>query len=390
MLRTTSRPHLWVAAVLLIFRFTSCESTSSVARGAKKYRDLGACNVSAPSRLRAGTRRREMLWGGDSPQHPELAEFLERQGWPDVQVRVPGEGDGAGDGKWIEPARAALTQIGFAITTPVVSSDVADRLRAYVFRLAHEYSGYRSPEGCVGILNKCTERFDMPLRFSPEVAAAANQFVAAMHPVLAAELGTDAELVEMAAIMTCAGSPAQDAHVDSNVEAPSRDDRLISSLMALQDTTARHGPTELFFPKNLAALPPRYERYVFRSARSKVLYYRVPWEPGKKRLFGVTGTVRQGCAVMYDSRALHRASMNAKGSRIMFLMSFRNRGGIINGPTYTISPKYVNVSYVEVPDTGAPQNVLAGLITLADFPVKPDLESGDFGFAKDDTLETER
>lgn len=51
---------------------------------------------------------------------------------------------------------------------------------------------------------------------------------------------------------------------------------------------------------------------------------------------------------MYDSRTLHRGSKNAVGSRILFLMSFQNKGAIISGPTFTISPEYANVSMVRI------------------------------------------
>ena len=42
-----------------------------------------------------------------------------------------------------------------------------------------------------------------------EVATAANAFVAALRPVLEAELGEDAELVEMSALMTCKVGPGK-------------------------------------------------------------------------------------------------------------------------------------------------------------------------------------
>jgi len=164
---------------------------------------------------------------------------------------------------------------------------------------------------------------------------------------------------------------------------------------------------------------------MFRSKRSKLLYFRVPWEPGlpgKKRHFGHTGTVQQGCALMYDSRAEHRGSANSAGSRVMFLMSFQNRGAVMAGPTYTISPRYFNFSHVEVQARGCGEKStkredtpggggddddddegecvavgggssdassggkrvmmrrVRGLLTLADFPVKPDVASDDFGF----------
>jgi len=211
------------------------------------------------------------LWGADtspplSPQS-ELATFLQSHGWPDFRCRVPhvgnsrrdlrgevrygrpiGEGNfnehggnysgrdsnggRKGDADWVAPVHAALSQLRFAVTTPVLSPDVADSLRAYVFRLAHAFSGYHSERGCVGDLDQCNERFDMRLRFSPEVTAAANQFVAALRPVLAATLGEDAELVEMAAMMTCRGAPEQHVHADGHGRRSN--DGLISSLIPLQ------------------------------------------------------------------------------------------------------------------------------------------------------------
>lgn len=94
-----------------------------------------------------------------------------------------------GEEDWTAAGREALTKMKFAITTPTLTDSVADRLRRYVFELVKQHRGYFSREGCVGKLAKCHERFDLQLRFTPEVAEAANQFVAATKPLLSQTLG---------------------------------------------------------------------------------------------------------------------------------------------------------------------------------------------------------
>ena len=72
-----------------------------------------------------------------------------------------------------------------------------------VFKAAAAHDGYGDLEGkgCVGFLARCEERFDMAIRFTPEVTAAVNAVVAKLGPIWAAELGDDAELVELSALM---------------------------------------------------------------------------------------------------------------------------------------------------------------------------------------------
>ena len=108
--------------------------------------------------------------------------------------------------------------------------------------------------------------------------------------------------------------------------------------------------------------------HVYRSKKTNMLYFRVPWEPeietdgkfdgvhgsklrggankagggskGRRYNIGITASLRQGSTLVYDSRALHRGSANRAGSRILFLMSFQNPGAAVDGPTYTMDPRY--------------------------------------------------
>ena len=61
---------------------------------------------------------------------------------------------------------------------------------------------------------------------------------------------------------------------------------------------------------------------------------------GRRYNIGITASLRQGSTLVYDSRALHRGSANRAGSRILFLMSFQNPGAAVDGPTYTMDPRY--------------------------------------------------
>ena len=406
-------------------------------------RDNGSCDVHAPSRF-ADPAARAPLWGGGAaqPTHPSVVRFMNAQGWRDPQLVVPRPGDAAptsndDDDDWIAHAHDMLATTQFFVTTPTITNRVADDLRQYVFRLASRHDEYASDVGCVGNLANCKERFDMPLRLSPPVVAAMNQYVDTMRPVIERELGPNAELCELSALMTCAGSPDQSVHSDG--QGLGKNDRLLSSFTVLQDTTSAHGPTEVFFPseltsahatsagkalvkatdgeygarfKNIATASAALRRlakrlrakfgvtkngekggstrargwtrtddaedpvetlrdklvreHVYRSKKTNMLYFRVPWEPeiepdgtlddgagsklrggatggaskGRRYNIGVTASLRQGSTLVYDSRALHRGSANKAGSRILFLMSFQNPGAAVDGPTYTMDPRY--------------------------------------------------
>ena len=405
-------------------------------------RDNGSCDVHAPSRF-ADPAARAPLWGGGAaqPTHPSVVRFMNAQGWRDPQLVVPRPGDAAptsnDDDDWIAHAHDMLATTQFFVTTPTITNRVADDLRRYVFRLASRHDEYASDVGCVGNLANCKERFDMPLRLSPPVVAAMNQYVDTMRPVIERELGPNAELCELSALMTCAGSPDQSVHSDG--QGLGKNDRLLSSFTVLQDTTSAHGPTEVFFLseltsahatsagkalvkatdgeygarfKNIATASAALRRlakrlrakfdvtkngekggstrtrgwtrtddaedpvetlrdklvreHVYRSKKTNMLYFRVPWEPeiepdgtlddgagsklrggaaggaskGRRYNIGVTASLRQGSTLVYDSRALHRGSANKAGSRILFLMSFQNPGAAVDGPTYTMDPRY--------------------------------------------------
>ena len=307
-----------------------------LARSATPDRDNGSCDVNAPSRF-ADASQRAPLWGGagDGQQtHPSVVSFMTAQGWRDPQLVVPKPGGGAPPlDDWIAAAHDMLATTQFFVTTPTIRNDVADDLRRYVFELARHHKDYHDETGCVGNLANCKERFDMPLRMSKEVIAAMNAYVETMRPVLERELGPDAELCELSALMTCAGSPDQSVHSDGFGRV--KGDRLLSSFTVLQDTTSRHGPTEVFFPSAVtdahaksagaalvkaaageyggeykAAIPAEMKRlvarlrkggvethdpdgkdpfvelhellvrkYVYRSKKTNMLYFRTPWEP---------------------------------------------------------------------------------------------------------------
>ena len=405
-------------------------------------RDNGSCDVHAPSRF-ADPAARAPLWGGGAaqPTHPSVVRFMNAQGWRDPQLVVPRPGDATptsnDDDDWIAHAHDMLATTQFFVTTPTITNRVADDLRRYVFRLASRHDEYASDVGCVGNLANCKERFDMPLRLSPPVVAAMNQYVDTMRPVIERELGPNAELCELSALMTCAGSPDQSVHSDG--QGLGKNDRLLSSFTVLQDTTSAHGPTEVFFPSELTSAHAtsagkalvkatdgeygaRFKKiatastalrrlakrlrakfgvtkngekggstrargwtrtddaedpvetlrdklvreHVYRSKKTNMLYFRVPWEPeiepdgtlddgagsklrggaaggaskGRRYNIGVTASLRQGSTLVYDSRALHRGSANKAGSRILFLMSFQNPGAAVDGPTYTMDPRY--------------------------------------------------
>ena len=212
-----------------------------------------ACKVTESPRIEDDDIARARLWG-DAPTNDALRALIEKNEWPDVYVDVPpdaGEkekrgGDAAAaaagaspiaadddegatislggasplaesasrsdddddddddEAPYVTAGRRALTSPSmFAITSPLLTPELADPLRDWVFKAAAAHDGYGDLEGkgCVGFLARCEERFDMAIRFTPEVTAAVNAVVAKLGPIWAAELGDDAELVELSALM---------------------------------------------------------------------------------------------------------------------------------------------------------------------------------------------
>ena len=160
-----------------------------------------------------------------------------------------------------------------------------------------------------------TNRHDLKLDpASSVVREASAQVLDALRPTLQAQLGADARLYELAALVVDPGALAQPLHPDT----PFRNGEsavVLTAFVALQDIDATMGPT-LFFPGTHTAEAHALFRSGTRSA-SKLKAVRPTWQ----------GSIRSGDATLYDSRLLHGGGANTSPRRrVLFYLSFRAKG----------------------------------------------------------------
>lgn len=380
-------------ALFWLSRASSETETETIASGASlsksstatQKRDAGSCDVHAPTRLRQ-RERRERLFGWGRAQG--ALRLLRGDG---IEIKLRNAGRSAGRG-----AVNRLDKYGFFVTDPVLSESEADITRAHLLDLLRSSKTYAEDKGCLGDLADCTERFDLSLRLTKTVTRAVNSIVSKLKPALVEIFDSeDAELVELSALITCAGSPEQRVHSDA--DSIGNGDRLISVFVSLQDTTADLGPTNVFFNSPNPITDFDYfsasqmlrrvaeelnntdtirehglgDLYVnatgmlditseegvtkaeldFFNAHVRVdetdntIAFYPPWSDAAsdRLILGVVGATRQGSALVYDSRTSHRGGRNTRGARVQLMFSFQSKRALISGSTFTMRRRYQRV-----------------------------------------------
>ena len=346
-------------------------------------RDAEACKVDAPTRL-AERAARDRLFGSGRRRAGALAA-LRGDGVALSTTTTRGREPRYGD---------ALDRYGFFVASePVLSEREADETRAHLLSLLRSADVYERDEGCLGKLADCRERFDLSLRLTTTVTRAVNKIVSKLKPALVDIFGDeDCELVELSALITCKGSPAQGVHSDAG--GVKGDDRLVSVFVSLQDTPANLGPTHVFFnspnaitefdyysalrmmrtvadelgnstvalrdhglgdiyiKQGVVSIPEdegaTEEELKFFDAHCRVderdhtLAFYPPWEssPNARLVFGVAAATRQGAALVYDSRTQHRGGANTLGARVQLMFSFQTKRAFVSGSTFTMRRRY--------------------------------------------------
>ena len=183
-----------------------------------------------------------------------------------------------------------------------------------------------------------TARHDLKLGLQPPVADALVEALLPLKPVVAAALGADAELFELAALVSDPGAPRQQLHPDSIHHEGGA--LIVSVFIALQETDATMGPT-VFLPgthhdpaahADLSRLSlPTFEggepAPPAPSARERLL------QTCPRRL----GLLDAGDAMLFDSRTLHCGSANESSRRrVLFYFSFKARGAVVPGVSGTL------------------------------------------------------
>ena len=157
-------------------------------------------------------------------------------------------------------------------------------------------------------------RHDLKLDMAPPVQTAMDELLSVLGPTIAECLGHDAELYELAALISDPNSPQQPFHPDT----PYRDDQgvaVLTAFVALQPIDATMGPTK-FVPGSHTAAAHEAFNSQEDGGRAKLALLR-----SRPTYTGVLGT---GDATLFDSRLLHCGGGNeSPRRRVLFYASFR-------------------------------------------------------------------
>ena len=160
-------------------------------------------------------------------------------------------------------------------------------------------------------------RYDVKLKLDPPVEAALLPMVSRLQPTLKEVLGDDAELFELAALVSDPGAPRQPMHPDTTrrKDAPEGDaPAVVTAFVALQDVDEEMGPT-VFLPGS-------------QSAEAHAAFYADDASRAKSELLRTSpqalGLLRTGDASLFDSRLLHAGGANTSPRRrVLFYFSFK-------------------------------------------------------------------
>lgn len=162
-------------------------------------------------------------------------------------------------------------------------------------------------------------RYDVKLKLDPPVEAALLPMVSRLRPALNDLLGDDAELFELAALVSDPGAPRQPMHPDTTrrKDAPEGADApaVVTAFVALQDVDEEMGPT-VFLPRS-------------QRAEAHAAFYADDASVAKSELLRTApqalGLLRTGDASLFDSRLLHAGGANTSPRRrVLFYFSFKS------------------------------------------------------------------
>lgn len=219
-------------------------------------------------------------------------------------------------------AAARLASDGCARINGALSADAASAVLAHVnAELEARRAGADSLAGETahfGDVLSREQRFDLKLNLEPPVRTAMTHVLLAVKPVLAAALGPDAELFELAALVSDPRAPRQPVHPDTPFREDSPRAAAVTAFVALQDVTADMGPTQL--------LPHTHTKEAHARFNS-------PDDGGRERMQLIrerpnhVGVLGAGDVNLIDSRLLHCGGANtSRKRRVLLYFSFRARG----------------------------------------------------------------
>ena len=218
-----------------------------------------------------------------------------------------------------EPERVckALERDGCARVNQALSAETAGALLAHVNAVLEERSSGRMGFEEGELLGP--NRYDLQLGLEPLVCQALAELLSPVRPLFSAALGEDAELYELAALVSDPGSPRQPVHADFPALAHEDSPAIMIAFAALQDVAAEMGPTSIV-PRTHTA--EAHAHFNSRDGRLPLL----------REAPSLLGVLDVGDANLIDARVLHCGGANQGATRrVLFYCSFRRRGKVTAG-----------------------------------------------------------
>ena len=155
-------------------------------------------------------------------------------------------------------------------------------------------------------------RWDLKLDLCAPVCRAMRAALDALRPTLVGTLGEDAELVELAALVSDPHATRQPVHPDTAFT-PGEHAPILTAFLALQAVDERMGPT-VFLPRTHTA--DAHTAFSDEAGKASLL---------QQTPHGVA-LLNEGDAAVFDSRLLHCGGGNeSRKRRVLFYFSFRSR-----------------------------------------------------------------
>jgi hypothetical protein len=173
-------------------------------------------------------------------------------------------------------------------------------------------------------------RHDLKLSLqAPPVRAALKEAALSLRPLVAGMLADEnAELFELAALVSDPGAPRQPIHPDTPFVA-NEGPLIVTAFLALQDIDESMGPTTFVPGTHTAAAHRAYSSSANGAAAKVALLSNTP----NRR-----GLLLAGDATLFDSRLLHCGGANhSLRRRVLFYFSFRRRAAKAPVPPGTLS-----------------------------------------------------
>ena len=224
------------------------------------------------------------------------------------------------------PAVAKLERDGFARVDSVLAPETASELLTFVNAELEKKAAEAASDDDLSATSSFGDvlmrdnRYDLLLDLDAPVRKALDEVLAPLRPVLEGSVGPEAELFELAALVSDPRAPRQPVHPDTPFREADPGASIITAFVALQDVDESMGPTDIIPNTHTAEAHARFNNNDDGGRERVALLRELP---------NHRGTLNTGAANLIDSRLIHAGGGNDSNKRrVLFYVSFRRKGKV--------------------------------------------------------------